>query len=281
MWGSSGAVVQCLQQNVFMSSTENYPLPASTIYGPVASWRVGQSLGVDLLFTNSICSFRCVYCQLGKINEHTAGRKIYVPTEKVMADLQASAWQAADVITFSGNGEPTLAANLGAVIHAIKACTGKPIVVLTNATLLNDPAVRNDLQEADKIFCKLDAATDQTLRLIDRPVAGITVRSIVEGIKALRQEYRGHLAIQIMLLPVNENEIAALAALLNEIQPDEVQLNTPSRPVPREWIFQARGNHHASFENAAKLRVPSPAKLAEFAQQLRQLTGLAIATRRS
>ncbi|MBS1812642.1 MAG: radical SAM protein [Acidobacteria bacterium] len=261
--------------------TENRNLPTSTVYGPVQSWRVGKSLGIDLLYVNSICSFRCVYCQLGKINDHTLGRKIYAPTKKVIADLKASLWQEADVITFSGNGEPTLAANLGEVIQQIKAFTGKPIVVLTNATTLNNPAVRNDLQGADKIFCKLDAATDRTLQLIDRPVAGITIRSIVEGIKTLRKEYAGHLAIQTMLLPVNENEAIALAALLNEIRPDEVQLNTPSRPVPREWIFESRGNHEASFDNAAKLRMPTQEKLAEIEQQLRQLTGLEIITKRS
>ena len=259
--------------------TESQNLSTSTVYGPVNSWRIGKSLGIDLLFTNSICSFRCVYCQLGKINEHTLERKIYAPTEKVMSDLKASHWQAADVITFSGNGEPTLAANLGEVIHAVKAFTSNSIVVLTNSTLLNDPAVRNDLRAADKIFCKLDAAIDPALKLIDRPVAGITVRSIVEGIKTLRKEYPGHLAIQTMLLPVNENEIVALAALLNEIQPDEVQLNTSSRLVPREWIFEARGNHQETFANAAKLRVPSQAKLTEIEQQLQQLTGVVITTK--
>src|SRR5688572_4532892 len=133
-------------------------LPTSTVYGHVRSWRVGQSLGVDMLFTSSICSFRCVYCQLGKIEIPTTERKVYVATEKVLADLEASAWEQADVITFSGSGEPTLAANLGETICAIKARTGKPVMVLTNATMLNDPGVRADLMAADKVFCKLDAA---------------------------------------------------------------------------------------------------------------------------
>lgn len=257
-----------------MTETEN--LPTSTVYGPVKSWRVGNSLGIDLLFVNSICSFRCIYCQLGKINEHTLERRVFVPTEKVLADLKASPWQEADVITFSGNGEPTLAANFGEVIHAVKAFTAKPIVVLTNSTLLNDPAVRKDLREADKIFCKLDAAEDRTLKLIDRPVAGVTVRSLVEGIKALRQEYAGHLAIQTMLLPLNVNAIEPLAALLNEIRPDEVQLNLPSRPVPREWVMEARGNRPLPLENASQLRLPSQEKLEEIEQRLQQLTGLKI-----
>lgn len=249
--------------------------PTSSVYGPVHSWRVGQSLGIDLLCVSSICSFRCIYCQLGKINRHTIERKVFVPTETVMTDLRASQWQQADVITFSGSGEPTLAVNLGATIHAIKAFTAKPIVVLTNSTLLSDAAVRKDLAAADKVFCKLDAATDRTLKLIDRPVAGITVRGIVEGIKALRREYRGHLAIQTMLLPLNQHEVEQLAALLQEIQPDEVQLNVPSRPVPHEWMPDARGNRMAS-EDGVKLKSLSQTEQAQIVGQLRRLSGLPI-----
>ena len=128
-------------------------LPTSTIYGPVKSWRVGQSLGVDLLFKTSICSFRCIYCQLGKIELPTRERQIYVPTEKVLEDLEASDWRSADVITLSGSGEPTLALNMGEVIRALKERTGKPVMVLTNATTLGDPQVRKELAEADRVFC--------------------------------------------------------------------------------------------------------------------------------
>src|SRR5947209_19916192 len=89
----------------------------STVYGPVNSWRVGRSLGVDLLAVNSVCSFRCVYCQLGRINVHTDERRVYVPTLKVLADLRASAWLEADVVTLSGSGEPTPAAHMGWVVR--------------------------------------------------------------------------------------------------------------------------------------------------------------------
>jgi wyosine [tRNA(Phe)-imidazoG37] synthetase (radical SAM superfamily) len=251
---------------------------SSTVYGPVQSWRVGQSLGIDLLAVNSICSFHCLYCQLGQINEHIRERKLFVTTEQVMADLRESQWQAADVITFSGSGEPTLASNLGAVIQAVKTFTHKPIVVLTNSTLLGDSTVRQDLAAADKVFCKLDAATDRTLKLINRPVAGLSVRGIVAGIKALREEYRGHLAIQTMLLPINRHEVESLALLLQEIQPDEVQLNTPSRAVPREWQLETRGNHAAVNPNATKLKQLSAEELSEIAARLRQLTGLPISS---
>ena len=80
----------------------------STVYGPVKSWRVGRSLGIDLIRDTSACSFRCVYCQLGKILEWSGERRPFVTTEEVIQDLKESAWRSADVVTFSGNGEPTL-----------------------------------------------------------------------------------------------------------------------------------------------------------------------------
>ena len=212
----------------------------STVYGPVKSWRVGQSLGVDLLFNSSYCSFRCVYCQLGKIENPTAERRIYVPTERIMSDLQESNWQAADVITLSGSGEPTLAANLGEVIDALHDFTLKPVLVLTNSTLLEDPQVREELSRADQVFCKLDAPNERLLQKVNRPVPGINFEGIVKGIQRFKAEYRGFLALQVMLMPMNRDEIVRLGDTLNQIQPDEVQLNTPKRPVPQAWFLEAR-----------------------------------------
>jgi wyosine [tRNA(Phe)-imidazoG37] synthetase (radical SAM superfamily) len=173
---------------------------ASTIYGPVRSWRLGLSLGVDLLCVDSICSFECVYCQLGKINRVTTRREVFVSTAKVLEDLRNSDWRSADVITFSGSGEPTLAANLGEVIEKIKQITQKPVVVLTNSTLLRDEQVRRELLKADKIFCKLDAWSDEMLKRANHPHAGISLEPIVSGICALRREFDGFLAIQTMIL---------------------------------------------------------------------------------
>ncbi|HZS03526.1 MAG TPA: radical SAM protein [Blastocatellia bacterium] len=249
---------------------------ASTVYGPVESWRLGRSLGVDLLCVNSICSFKCIYCQLGRINLHTMTRRIFVPTERVMADLRASAWQSADVITLSGNGEPTLAANLGEVIRGVRRFTGKPVVVLTNATTLNDPAVRCELAGADKIFCKLDAADERTFRLINRPVEGVTLHSVIEGIKKLRTEYPGWLAVQTMLMPINSWELEELAALLRKLRPDEVQLNTPLRPVPREWSVATRGNHSPGAPNSARLKVIDRDEAERIRKMLHEMTGLRV-----
>jgi wyosine [tRNA(Phe)-imidazoG37] synthetase (radical SAM superfamily) len=151
-------------------------------------------------------------------------------------------------------------------------------MVLTNATTLGDPQVRKDLLEADKVFCKLDASNDRMLQLIDRPVAGVTVRSIVDGIKALRAEYPGYLAVQSMFMPQNTKDVEAFAELLNEIKPDEVQLNTPLRPVPKGWYIEARGNHEresAPYESF-ELKHLNREEARELEARLKELTGLKI-----
>lgn len=258
-------------------TTYRPPSRPSTVYGPVNSWRVGSSLGIDLLYVNSICSFRCVYCQLGKINVHTAKRDVFVPTAVVMEDLQASNWRAADIITFSGNGEPTLAANIGEVMQQTKQLTGKPILVLTNSAHLNDPTVRAEIRIAEKIFCKLDAVDDQTLRWIDRPVEGITVETIVAGITALRCEYDGFLAIQTMLTRINQHRLGAFAEVLKRIRPDEVQLNVALRPIPADWDVETRGDH--SREEGKFLKSPTREEVCVIQNELARLSGIKVVSR--
>jgi wyosine [tRNA(Phe)-imidazoG37] synthetase (radical SAM superfamily) len=229
----------------------------SSVYGPVHSWRLGWSLGIDLLVQSSICSFNCVYCQLGDIQVKTAERAIYVPTEKIERDLRLSDWEKADVVTFSGNGEPTLALNIAEVVELIKSYTHKPTMLLTNSTLLHDASVRRDVAGFDHIACKLDSSNDVILQRMNRPVAGVTHDSIVSGIEALRQEYTGKLSLQCMFMPTNEEDVEALALLVQRLQPDEVQLNTPKRPYPLSWIVENRGNHSDAIVESRTLRTIS------------------------
>ena len=253
---------------------------ASTIYGPVRSWRLGLSLGVDLLYVDSICSFECVYCQLGRINRVTGTRKIFVSTQKVLEDLRKIDWPAADVITFSGSGEPTLAANLGEVIEKIKELTRKPIIVLTNSTLLTDAQVRREICGADRIFCKLDAWSDDVLRRVDHPHEGISLESLVSGIRDLRQEFKGFLAIQTMILrPPNISETEKLAEILQAIQPDEVQLNLPTRPVPPEYFLETRGNAVEFKPGFAQIKTIPKSELENVRLKLSELTKFPIITR--
>ena len=233
---------------------ESPTISISSVYGPVDSWRVGKSLGIDLIMDPSTCSFNCTYCQLGFIEKITKERKLFVETTKVISDFKASDWKEADVITFSGSGEPTLATNIGEVISGIKKITDKPIAILTNATLLNSPQVITDVLNADIISVKLDAPNDKTLKEINRPREGIDLDLILSGIQKLKKEFHGKLQVQIMFMPQNKNQIEELAKLLNKIKPDEIALNTPTRPYPSGWDIITRGAHG---EDAKKIKFPT------------------------
>lgn len=242
----------------------------STVYGPVRSWRVGFSLGIDLLCRNSICSFNCTYCQLGSIQVRTNVRQLFVETDKVLEDLAESNWRKADIITLSGSGEPSLATNMGEVIEAVAAYTSKPVLVLTNGTLLHLPSVRQELSLADRVYLKLDAATDESLRRVNRPVEGVTLRRIVESACEFRREYSGYFALQMMFVHSNRREVEAFGKLIKRIQPDEVQVNTPTRPYPDAWYLASRGSHEGVDYPARPLKPLDAEMLREIVNRLRE-----------
>lgn len=252
----------------------------STIYGPVGSWRFGSSLGVDLILKNSVCSFNCVYCQLGKIQIVTAERQLFVETDRVMADLEAAGWQGCDTITFSGSGEPTLALNIGECIEKIKERTGITTHVLTNGTLLHLPEVAEALCKADRVSVKLDAADEDTFQRVNRPAPGITLAGIVEATVKFREVYGGHLDSQVMFQPVNAGMAEALCEILLRIRPDEVQLNTPKRAYPAAWFVETRGRYDRAKAPAklSKLRPITEAEAEEAERIIREKTGLAVSS---
>jgi wyosine [tRNA(Phe)-imidazoG37] synthetase (radical SAM superfamily) len=107
-------------------------MPKSTVYGPVASWRLGRSLGIDMLCTEQkTCNFDCVYCQLGSTVNKQTERKEFVSLVKLGDDLNVVKGVEADWVTFSGMGEPTLASNLGEAITMAKSVLGLPVALLT------------------------------------------------------------------------------------------------------------------------------------------------------
>lgn len=258
-----------------MNATKVRNDPDSTVYGPVYSWRFGSSIGIDLILRGSVCSFRCPYCQLGKIARPTESRELFVTTDKVIADLERHGWQDADVITFSGNGEPTLASNLGEAIRRVREITGKPAVVLTNGSLLHDPQVRRELAEADHVSCKLDAPNDELLFALNRPVGDMTVADLVNGIDAFRKEFDGELSIQTMLLPANVKKANEFVPLLGRIQPDEIHVNLPSRAFPEEWRPELRGDH-ATFGASRAFRLVSADQVEAFGETLRSKVGVEV-----
>jgi wyosine [tRNA(Phe)-imidazoG37] synthetase (radical SAM superfamily) len=201
------------------------------IYGPVPSWRLGRSLGVDLISGENICSFDCIYCQLGRTVKHTKERGIFVRTEDILEELDKLPKKVGmDYITLSGTGEPTLALNLGKVIRGIKKRFDVPVAVLTNSSLFSDPAVRKDLSFADLVVAKLDAVNDEVLAMINRPTGGIFFEDILRWVKRFSADNPGKLALQIMFVQKNKRYASLLAKIAKDINPKEVQINTPLRP---------------------------------------------------
>ncbi len=201
------------------------------IYGPVYSWRLGMSLGIDPISTpRKICNFDCVYCQLGRTALPANTRREFVRVEDLIEEIRQVPFAGIDHYTFSGRGEPTLARNLGAMIRAVKTETGGAVAVITDSVLMSRPEVREDLREADVVLAKLDACDQASLEAVDVPVPGIRFEEIVEGLKAFRREYSGRLALQMMFVEANAPLAADLAVLAASLSPDEIQLNTPLRP---------------------------------------------------
>jgi len=203
----------------------------SIIYGPVPSWRLGKSLGIDLLCARGkICSFNCVYCQLGRTTNPTTTRGEFVSITELSEELEEVKGITADYVTFSGMGEPTLASNLGRAIDVARAILPLPVAVLTNSSLISREDVRGDLAKADVVVAKLDAHNQELFRQVNRPMAGLKLSDIIEGIRYFRNKFTGKLCLQIMFIEANKFFAKQIAQVASSVSPDEVQLNTPLRP---------------------------------------------------
>ena len=203
-----------------------------SVYGPVASWRLGKSLGVDLICSEcKICSFDCVYCQLERTEEITNQRREFVSIQRVNKEVEdALAITSPDVITFSGTGEPTLATNLDEAIDALRKITDIPLAILTNSSLMDHKDVQQTLAKLDIIVAKLDASNPELFKVVNQPAPGVEFESVIRGMKELRSNFSGTFALQIMFIEANKAYASDIATLSREINPDEVQINTPLRP---------------------------------------------------
>lgn len=226
----------------------------STIFGPIHSRRLGVSLGVNLMPSDGkVCSFDCIYCEAG-YNAQGTGKSGLPSREKVREDLEKKLsdmhynGDSLDVITFSGNGEPTLHPDFAGVIDDTLALRDRfypdaKVSVLTNSTRIFDPAVAEALKKVDNNILKLDSAINPTMRLIDAPVSKeFTVERLVEALK----QFKGTGVIQTMLLRGEHNgqhvdnttpeEVDALIKAYKEIAPKEVMLYSLDRSTPEEKL---------------------------------------------
>lgn len=229
------------------------------IYGPVASRRLGRSLGVDPIPLKT-CNWNCVYCQLGRTSPLVDERKEWIPTATILAELDAVLAHHGpgeiDFISFVGSGEPTLHSGLGEMIGHVKQRTAIPVAVITNGALLFDAAVRRDLALADVIMPTLCAGEERLYQQIHRPHPDATFARLLSGIGALRAEWHGQLWLEVMLMAgLNDtpDALAKLAAAMTPLRPDQIHLVLPERPPAEEWVDLA---DEAGIQNAIQLLSP-------------------------
>lgn len=208
---------------------------AQYIFGPVPSRRLGRSLGIDLL-PRKMCPLDCVYCECGPTEMLTAERSETVPTEAVLAEIDAALANRPelDSITFSGTGEPTLHMHLGRIIqHIHEKHPGYVVTLLTNGVLFPDPQVRADAALADRVIPNLDAVSQDVFDAVNHPAPGIDNAAVIESLALFRGEFSGQFWLEIFIVPgVNDapGELRRMADAVRRIRPDRVQLNSLDRP---------------------------------------------------
>ena len=223
------------------------------IFGPIRSRRLGLSLGVNLLpIESKLCSFDCIYCECGWNDEHP-GKRRFNAREDVRNMLDETLQKMVsdgtppDVITFAGNGEPTMHPDFENIIADTialrdKHCPAAKVSVLSNATQIHREDVRRALLRVDNNILKLDSAFDETVQLVNKPQGAYTVARTVELLKA----FEGNLILQTMFLRgeylgkrvdnTTEEEVSAWLKLVAEIKPKQVMVYSLDRDTPCQTL---------------------------------------------
>ena len=224
----------------------------STMYGPIHSRRLGMSLGINLMPNDGkICSFDCLYCEAG-FNAQGAGKDGVPSREAVKRQLKRKLeemkeqGQTLDVITFSGNGEPTLHPEFKKVVEDVlrlrtQYFPNAKVSVLSNSTMAGKAAVADALRKVDNNILKLDSAMPRTFRVLNRPVSP---NCLPEGVIADLKQFGGQCVVQTIMVRgeyngervdnTTDDELDALLSAYLQIRPREVMLYSIDRKTPAE-----------------------------------------------
>ncbi len=242
-------------------------------FGPVPSRRLGQSLGVNHI-PPKVCSYDCIYCQVGETTERPHQRRAFYPVADIHAAVAGQLAQVrrtggrVDYLSLVPDGEPTLDSNLGAVIRSLQAF-GLPIAVFTNSSLLSDPAVRAEISLADWVSVKIDAVTPAAWRRVNRPARSLDPEAVLQGILDFAREYAGTLVTETMLVrDINDaqTELAATGDFVAKVGPRIAYLAAPTRPPALEWVRAPdEATLHWAYQYFAE-RLPNVELLIGFAE---------------
>ena len=247
------------------------------IYGPVPSRRLGMSLGIDPIPT-LICTFDCVYCQLGKKRYKVRGpeevKEPFPTPEEIAKEVEAALAKRThiDYITFSGSGEPTLNPKLGLAVEAIRQVSDIPIALITNSSLLTRPEVLAAAASFDLVLPSLDAGDQNTFLRVNRPAYGLKIDEIAEAIARLA--HKVPIWLEVMLIQsekygsnTSDQAIGHIIDKIRLIKPHEVNLNTcvrppeePVNPVPEEILNGIRDRMEKELPGITIVVVPKRTK---------------------
>ncbi len=222
------------------------------IFGPVNSRRLGISLGINLLPTDcKVCNFNCIYCECGWTLKP---KKKDMPTRKEIYKALQNRLQTAketneklDVITFAGNGEPTLHNDFSEILDDTIELKNKlypelKIAILSNATLITNKKILRALQKIDYNILKLDSAFEETARLINQPIGHFNLEELIE----ILSNNNTNLTIQTLFLKgkvgeksfdnSSEQEVSVWLKMLKRINPKQVMIYSIARDTPSETI---------------------------------------------
>lgn len=234
-----------------------------TVFGPVPSRRLGRSLGVNHI-PPKVCTYACVYCQLGRTIELRTRRSAFCEPRDLLGAVRRRISQAQqsgeriDYIAFVPDGEPTLDVNLGRHLDLVRQL-GIPVAVISNASLISRSEVRDELGRADWVSLKIDAVQGDVWKRIDRPHGSLRLPDILDGMLAFARDYRGVLATETMLVAgINDGDeqVAELAAFVGNLHPAVAYLSIPTRPPAERWVHRP---HEAALLRAYRImseRVP-------------------------
>jgi wyosine [tRNA(Phe)-imidazoG37] synthetase (radical SAM superfamily) len=241
------------------------------IFGPVKSRRLGVSLGINLLpATRKVCNFNCIYCECGwtqktdiKGEKLPTRKEVYEALEKKLSSMKEKQ-QVPDVITYAGNGEPTLHPEFPGIIDDSIKLRNKyfphaKIAVLSNSTAIKKPEIKKALLKVDSNILKLDSAFDLTVKIHNQPRVNIKVEELIKDL----EDFRGELIVQTLFLRgtfegktidnTTPEEIDAWLKAINKIRPAEVMIYTISRDTPEggqlKKVPLAELNHIAALVN--------------------------------
>ena len=206
-------------------------------FGPVPSRRLGRSLGINNI-PPKICSYACIYCQLGRTLTMQTERSDFYDPERIFEEVRKrveevrAAGEWIDYLSFVPDGEPTLDFNLGREIELVREL-GIKIAVITNSSLIWREDVRDELARADWVSLKVDSVREGVWRRIDRPHGQLRLSQILDGALAFSESFAGRLVTETMLVEgVNDSAelLEELATFLPRLRPETAYLAVPTRP---------------------------------------------------